>query len=146
MRRDPRKAPRKRKSITDTEVAIARRLKEIRLRRGLMQAEVAKAVGITQPMLSECESGEIRLHGALLVRLATALKVSADEILGLKPSDAPAPRSARLVRRLQRIEDLPASDRRSVLSILDALLEKHSRNGHNRTPTSKVSKTRAPAH
>lgn len=126
-------------------MAIAKRLKEARLRRGLMQAEVAKAVGVKQPVLSECESGEIRLHGALLVRLATVLRVSADEILGLKASHSPPPPSARLVRRLQRIEELPATDRRSVLSVLDALLEKHNRNGHGSTSSkpaiSKGSKT-----
>jgi transcriptional regulator with XRE-family HTH domain len=133
VRQRSSKTSRKRKSITDTELAIARRLKEARLRRGLMQADVAKAVGVKQPVLSECESGVIRLHGALLIRLATVLKVSADEILGLKPSDSPPPRSARLVRRLQRIDELPATDRRSVLSILDALLEKHGKNGHGRT-------------
>jgi transcriptional regulator with XRE-family HTH domain len=127
----PKKTPRKRKSITDTELAIAKRLKDARLRRGLMQVDVAKAVGVKQPVLSECESGEIRLHGALLVRLATVLKVSADEILGIKPSDSPAPRSARLVRRLQRLEELPATHRRSVLTFMDALLEKHGRNGHS---------------
>jgi transcriptional regulator with XRE-family HTH domain len=133
MRPRATKAPRKRKSITETEMAIAKRLKEVRLRRGLMQAEVAKAIGVKQPVLSECESGEIRLHGALLVRLAAVLKVSADEILGLEPVDSPSPHSARLMRRLQRIEELPATDRRTVLSILDALLEKHGRNGHGST-------------
>ena len=121
--------PRKRRQIASSEAAIAKRLKEIRLRRGRTQVEVARAVGIRQPVLSECEKGEIRLHGALLVRLARTLRVSSDEILGLKPSDTTAPKDGRLARRLQRIKELPPRDRRSVLSILDALLEKHDRNG-----------------
>ena len=76
---------RKRKAISPEEAAIGRRLKEIRLRRGKTQAQVAAAVGITQPALSECESREVRLHG----------------------------------------------NRRSVLSILDALLDKQGRNGRS---------------
>jgi transcriptional regulator with XRE-family HTH domain len=143
MRQRAKKAPRKRKSITETEMTIAKRLKEVRLRRGLMQAEVAKAIGVKQPVLSECESGEIRLHGSLLVRLATVLKVSADEILGLKPAESPSPHSARLMRRLQRIEELPATDRRAVLSILDALLEKHGRNGHGSTSSTGARNSKA---
>lgn len=134
MRQDIRKKrPRKRKNITEVELAIARRLKEIRQRRGLAQGDVAKAVGVKQPVLSECESGEIRLHGELLFKLATVLKVSTDEILGLKPGDTSPPRNARLMQRLQRVEQLPPTDRRSVLGIIDALIEKHGRDGHDTT-------------
>jgi transcriptional regulator with XRE-family HTH domain len=144
---DARKAmPRKRKRITEGELAIARRLKAIRQRRGLAQGDVAKAVGVKQPVLSECESGEIRLHGELLSKLATVLKVSTDEILGLKPADTAAPRSARLMQRLQRVEHLSPADRRSVLGIIDALLEKHGRNGHGSAETTPSTTTsKAPA-
>jgi transcriptional regulator with XRE-family HTH domain len=120
---------RKRKAISSEEAAIGRRLKEIRLRRRKTQAQVAAAVGITQPALSECESGEVRLHGALLASLARTLRVSADQLLGLKGSETTPPRQSRLLNRLQRIEELSASNRRSVLSILDALIDKQGRNG-----------------
>lgn len=120
---------RKRKAISSEEAAIGRRLREIRLRRGKTQAQVAAAVGITQPALSECESGEVRLHGALIASLARTLRVSADQLLGLKASDTTPPRQSRLLNRLQRIEELSPSNRRSVLSILDALIDKQGRNG-----------------
>jgi hypothetical protein len=55
--------------------------------------------------------------------LATALQVSTDELLGLKPSiEKRSPKRARLLKRLQKIEDLPAGDQRAVLNILDGLL------------------------
>jgi len=122
---------RKRKAISPEEAAIGRRLKEIRLRRGKTQAQVAAAVGITQPALSECESGEVRLHGALLASLAKTLRVSADQLLGLKVTETTPPRQSRLLNRLQRIEELSPGNRRSVLRILDALLDKQGRNGRS---------------
>jgi transcriptional regulator with XRE-family HTH domain len=91
--------------------------------------ELAESVDVQQSVLSEAERGDIRLHGALLVRLAKALKVSADEILGLKETKPERPVSGRLIRRVQQIEALPRSKQRVVLEMVDAFLEKHARNG-----------------
>ena len=66
--------------------------------------------------------------GTLLVDLARALRVSADELLGLKPVKAKAsPKKARLLKRLEKIETLPAADQRVVLKFVDALLATKSR-------------------
>jgi len=55
--------------------------------------------------------------------LAIALQVSADELLGLKPVKTKAsPKKARLLKRLEKIEALPAADQRAVLKFVDALL------------------------
>jgi transcriptional regulator with XRE-family HTH domain len=104
-------------------------LKTLRESRGIKQMELAESVDVQQSVLSEAERGDVRLHGALLVRLAKALKVSADEILGLKETKPERPVSGRLIRRLQRIEALPRSKQRVVLEMVDAFLEKHARNG-----------------
>jgi transcriptional regulator with XRE-family HTH domain len=108
------------------EKTIGRRLRELRQRRGLTQAEVAEQVGIDQTLVSNYERGAARLHGALVAGFAKALKASADEILGLKDVTAKKPSNGRLLRRIQRIEELPATDQRSVLKFLGALLERHS--------------------
>jgi hypothetical protein len=71
--------------------------------------------------------------GAMLMDLAKVLRVSTDQLLGLKPTkEETSPRTARLLGRLQKIEELPAGDQRTVLKILDSLLERHGRNGHGR--------------
>jgi hypothetical protein len=71
--------------------------------------------------------------GAVLVDLAKALRVSTDQLRGLKPAkEKTSPRTARLLKYLQKIEDLPPADQRAVLKILDSLLERHGRNGHGR--------------
>ena len=49
--------------------------------------------------------------------------MTTDELLGVKALKAKAdPKTARLVKRLQRIERLPPADQRAVLKFLDALL------------------------
>ena len=64
----------------------------------------------------------------MLVDLAKALRISTDQLLGLKlPKEKRSPRTARLLKRLQRIEQLPTTDQRVVLKLVDGLLERHSR-------------------
>lgn len=50
--------------------------------------------------------------------------------LGLAPLNAQTtPRIARLLKRLQKVEDLPPADQRAVLKLVDALVETRRRNG-----------------
>jgi hypothetical protein len=56
--------------------------------------------------------------------------VSADELVGLKPvKDKTTPQTARLLKRLQRIELLSPADRRAVLKYLDTLVDGRGKNG-----------------
>lgn len=108
------------------------RLSQIRKSRGLTQAEVGKAVGVSNRVIAYYEQDGAQPPGAMLVDLAKALRVSTDQLLGLKlPKEKRSPRTARLMKRLQKIEALPPSDQRTVLKILDSLLTTHGRrNGH----------------
>lgn len=105
--------------------AIGDRLAQLRKDRGITQVEMADALGISQPVYSGHERGEVRLHGELLVKLAAILKVSTDEILGIERS-APsrAPRDRRLLRRLQDVDKLSKRDREALMRTLDAFLAK----------------------
>jgi hypothetical protein len=69
--------------------------------------------------------------GALLVDLATALKVSADELVGLKAiTEKRSPKRARLLKRFQTIEDLAPADQRAVFKMVEALA--HAQQGRRR--------------
>ena len=75
-------------------------------------------------MIAYYECRSTQPPGALLVALALALKVSTDILLGVKPMrDTLAPKTARLLKCLQRIEGLPLADQRAVLKLVDARLE-----------------------
>jgi hypothetical protein len=66
--------------------------------------------------------------GAILVELAKALRVSTDELLGVKPvREVLSPKTARLLKRLRRVEELPPADQRAVLKLVDAMLETRRR-------------------
>src|SRR5574338_377341 len=78
--------PRPRKPAVEVPVdekVIGERLRELRKRQGMSQAELAAELGINQTAVSDYETGEARIHAAMLAALARVLRTSADEILGL---------------------------------------------------------------
>jgi transcriptional regulator with XRE-family HTH domain len=104
------------------------RLAEIRQSRCLTQAELAQAVGVSRRVIAYYEHEDAQPPGAMLVDLAKALRVSTDELLGLKlPKEKRSPRTARLLKRLQKVEQLPTTDQRVVLKLVDGLLERQGR-------------------
>lgn len=117
--------PRPPKTVVISKKEVGQRLRAIRIQRGLSQAELAEALGVTQPNISAVEIGRRGLTIQQLVRLTRALHVSPDEVLGEKkaPKDSKTRRSDKLLRRLQLMEKLPLSDQRSLLAHLDALLK-----------------------
>jgi transcriptional regulator with XRE-family HTH domain len=103
---------------------IGKRLRDIRNGQGLTQVQLAAKLGMPQALLSDYEHGKVRLHGGLIVAFAKALKVSADEILGLKqapPNGSLKDRS--LVRRMQKMEKLSKRERRILLGTIDTFLK-----------------------
>jgi transcriptional regulator with XRE-family HTH domain len=93
----------------------------------MTQVELAKALNVSQPVVSDYENDVIKLSGATIVALAQILGASADEILGLeKPqrSAGTAIRNRRIVRQLQSIDRLPTLDQEALARTIDAFLSK----------------------
>ncbi len=68
---------------------FARELRAARRARGLTQAEVAERVGIAVEVFGRLERRRALPRADTLVRLAAALGVSTDTLLGLRPGGAP---------------------------------------------------------
>jgi transcriptional regulator with XRE-family HTH domain len=103
--------------------AIGHRLREFRNRRGLSQAKLGGMVGLTQTLVSDYEIGRLRLNAGLVIRFAKALHVTADELLGLKPSKENGFfKDRRFIRRLQEIETLSRSEKQVLLKTIDHFL------------------------
>jgi len=119
----PRKKP---QPPVDTEAAkIGPIIKLVRTRRGLSQAELADMVGVSREAIVAYEAGRVRLLDDMIARLARALTISADELLGIKkgePSEDAEP-SVRLVRRMQKIQKLPAAQQKALLKNIDMFLK-----------------------
>lgn len=107
--------------------AFGARLQQIRKRRGLSQVEVAQRLGIHPSLISQYERGYLRLHGALLVRLAQILTTTPDAILAMRPArDDGDAVDRRFLRRLRKIGGLSDHDKRLLLGTIDAFLSKVS--------------------
>ena len=103
---------------------FGKRLSEIRRGRGMTQTELGKAAGVTKRVIVYYEQDDAQPPGAMLIDLARALDITTDELLGMKPLEKKiSPKSARLLKRIKKIETLPPADQRAVLKFLDALLE-----------------------
>lgn len=102
---------------------IGERLRDIRRRRGFTQGELAEKLGLNQPLVSQYERGEIRMHATLVAALAKMLRVSTDELLGLKASkENGLVTDRRLLRQLQKMEDLSRRDRQALIRTIDGFL------------------------
>jgi transcriptional regulator with XRE-family HTH domain len=79
--------------IDDVDRRVRRRLRELRAERGLTLQQVAARASIDVSTLSRLESGKRRLALDHLPGLASALGVTADELLGSAPPQDPRVRS-----------------------------------------------------
>jgi len=113
----------KRKCVNGADRAAGKRLAKIRAERGITQEELAKRLGTAQPIVSNFERGERRLHTQIIIQLSRILKVPSDELLGIKSSKEDSKPSLRLMRRMRKIEDLPHHQQQALLKTIDNFLK-----------------------
>ncbi|MBI2900430.1 MAG: helix-turn-helix transcriptional regulator [Planctomycetes bacterium] len=115
----------KRRMSMDHGEAFGPRLARLRRAAGLSLRELAREAGISHRMVSYYERETAHPPTHLLPILARVLGVSADQLLGLKPvrSGSPA-RDNRLQRRFRQAEKLPPAERRKLILLMDAFLER----------------------
>jgi len=105
-------------------LTLGERLMNIRKSKGMTQVELAKKIGTIQSLISDYERERLRPNPEMLARLAIALDVTTDEIIGLKPIKAETfEPSLKVVKRMRAVEDLPPSKQKKVLSVIDTFLE-----------------------
>jgi transcriptional regulator with XRE-family HTH domain len=101
------------------------RLSALRKAAGYTQQELAQELGVPRRMVAYYEGETEHPPAALLPGLAAALRVSTDELLGAAPLRRRAAKAhSRLQRRMQQIERMHPNEKRQVLQILDALIER----------------------
>ena len=106
------------------------RLMTLRKAHNMSQVQLAKAAGTTQRAISYYETGLGFPPAPLVARLARALKISADELLGIRPQPREAsrfekvtsdPESRRLWKKFQQMAALPEKDQRAVIRLINSL-------------------------
>jgi transcriptional regulator with XRE-family HTH domain len=116
--------PRKKKE----DSSFGPRLAALRKARGLTQVQLAEATSTTQRSISYYENDGGAPPASIVMVLAQALQVSADELLGLKPpiqkavpAAAEDPETRRLWKRFQVVTQLPEKDQRAVIRLINSL-------------------------
>lgn len=112
-----------RKKNPESDSTIGRRLAQLRKKQGITQKELAEKLGTQQTIISDYETGRLRIHAEMLVQLAEALKASADEILGIKKPPAEKESSLRLLKRVRKIEELPPFKQKVLIQTIDTFLK-----------------------
>lgn len=113
--------PRRKKEDT----SFGPRLTAIRKARGMTQVQLAKAARSTQRSISYYENDDGIPPASIVIALAKALQVSADELLGIKPprvEPADDAEGKRLWKRFQMIAALPEKDQRAVIRLINSLV------------------------
>jgi len=104
---------------------FGQRLIALRRLRGMTQVQLAEAIDSTQRAISHYETFGGYPPAPVLVVLAKALGVTADELLGIKPPRPDArsedPETRRLWRKFQQVSALPEKDQRAVIRLINSL-------------------------
>jgi len=116
--------PRPAKHVALSRKEIGERLRALREQRRMTQVELATIIDTHQVSVSQIERGVRGVSLQQVVKLARALRVSPDSLLGVGKNNGgrPAPRNERLMRRVRRIEQLPVEQQEAAIKILDGFL------------------------
>lgn len=106
---------------------FSQRLRRARLSRGLSQYDLADLTGFSQRMIVHYEKHSKKLSPAIILSLAKALKVSANELLGHTPLSQKDPlvKNRHLFRKLKDLDRLPAEDQKTIIRHIDDLSAKY---------------------
>jgi transcriptional regulator with XRE-family HTH domain len=104
--------------------SIGQRIARIRKECSFTQVELAAKIGIVQTLVTDYETDRLRLTAEMAVRFAMALDVTLDELLHPNAAKVSSRKPSRKVlRRLEKIEELPPTQQTTLLRTIDTFLE-----------------------
>lgn len=95
----------------------------LRKRTGMTQAELARAIGVSQQAVFSYELGDRRISVLILAKLSKVFDVPVEQLMGMtRPVREQKRRlSPRAVRHAERIQALSKTKQRFVVRIIDVL-------------------------
>lgn len=111
--------------------ALGAHVSTLRKSRGMTQAELARAIGVSQQAVFAYEIAERRISVFVLAKLAKIFPASVEGMVGL--STPPLVRRGRLsprcMRHAERLQALSKTQQRFVIRIIDVLEDSNGRRG-----------------
>lgn len=103
--------------------ALGAHIALLRKARGMTQAELARAIGVSQQAVFAYEIGERRVSVFILIKLARVFSTTVEELMGVaRPVRMPKRRlSPRAMRHAERLQALSKTQQRFVVRIIDML-------------------------
>ena len=112
-------------------------VRELRLRAGMQQKDLAISAGVSRPTVSEWEHNKKDPSGDRLKRLSEIFGVDPGVILGYRPIDDPkqasgGPRTAESRIISEGIDRMPPEDREKALAVLRAVYADYFESAENK--------------
>jgi transcriptional regulator with XRE-family HTH domain len=121
------RSPQKKRDSHIYFAALGKRVLALRKSQGMTQAELGRALGVSQQAVFAYEIGDRRISAPVLERMAKLFKLSVDQLLGLTPEPTRKGRlSPKAIRHAERLQALPKTQQRFVIRIIDVLEEENS--------------------
>jgi transcriptional regulator with XRE-family HTH domain len=109
---------------------FGKKLYELRTRKGYTQTKLAQIAGVSQRVVEYYEKYAKRPSIDKVKKLAAALGVSDEELLGvrfLKPDKEEIP--YKIMKKVRVIQKLPTRDQNAIFNLINALAEKNKSKG-----------------
>ena len=105
--------------------SLGERIGKLRKDKRLTQAELAQQINVGQKLISDYELNKLRPNYEIIIKLALALEITTDELLGLKniKNNGKNKPSKKIIRRMEKIGTLPVSQQKFILRTLDSHLK-----------------------
>jgi transcriptional regulator with XRE-family HTH domain len=103
---------------------FAQRLKDLRADKRLTQSELADAAEVHAAQISRYERGETKPTAEVVGKLARVLGTTADYLMSGASGEAVerAGLDREMIARFEKVQGLPAEDKQTVLTLLDAFI------------------------
>lgn len=104
---------------------FAERLRQLRTQRKLTQGRMAEILGVSLRMYCRWEAGEAMPYVDSLIKIADALDVSSDELLGRDELKTEGKiHNLELHRLYQQVDQLSDEDQQALIILLDSLVKR----------------------
>lgn len=107
--------------------ALGTRIATARKAQGMTQVQLADELGVAQQVVASYEVGRHRIPASFLPRLARALAITVEDLIGAEAQPARRGPAPKLLQQIERIQRLPKPKQRFVMEMLDTVLAQASR-------------------